>query len=105
MKREAIIPLEILKVEDKILANLSASQIALLAPAVLISLLLIFVQPIWQITFLKLVIFIASWLFLGPLAIRINGYLVFKWLILRIQYSRRPLAYIKGDQLKDEVKF
>lgn len=95
MKRSRLIPVEVLRVEDKIFASLSFLQIGLLACPIFITIFLLFMPPAGELPIYKLGIVILVFAINGLLAYRLHGRLICHWLLLIGRYNQRPKTYIR----------
>ena len=93
MKLTRMIPIEVLRVEDKIIASLTFLQIGILAGPVFLSIFLLFLPPSGKLPLYKLAIAALSFAVCGLLAARVHGKLVLHWLLLIGRYNLRPKAY------------
>ena len=92
-RHEQPIPVEVLRVEDKIFASLSLQQIGLLAIPLLAGLILLFMPPAWQLVWWKLAVLALVFTLCGLLAIRVNQQLLYQWLKIIVAYNLRPQTY------------
>ena len=94
MKKSKLIPIEVLRVEDKIFGPLNFLQIGLLALPLAAAVVLILFPPVGKLPLFKMAIiilvFAVSWAFGNA---RIHEKLVLHWLILIGRYNCRPKAY------------
>ena len=95
MKKSKLIPIEVLRVEDKIFGPLNFAQISLLALPLAAAVVLLFLPPVGKLPFFKMAVIISVFAISGLLAMRINERLILFWLILIGRYNCRPKAYIK----------
>lgn len=97
------IPAQITTVEDKIMGNLTLSQLSLLMAALFSSALIyILFPPYSKLTILKGVIMAVVSLILIIMSIKIRGKLFINWLIIILLYHYRPRIYVysKNDNKK-----
>jgi hypothetical protein len=100
--RSTIIPAQITTVEDKIVGDISFTQIILLLIPVLISLALhSLVHPAMHLSLPKTLIILILFTIFFILSFRLKGRLVLDWLIIYSRYSLRPSFYVlnKNDSL------
>lgn len=107
--RQTIVPAQITTVEDKIVANLNITQIALLAASLFIGVFIFAVMPEkLHFTLYKFPLMGISTLLCFILALRFRGRVVLSWILLLTGYCLRPGFYIydKNDAyLRDIVYF
>ncbi len=97
-----VIPAQITTVEDKIVGNLSFTQLLLLmVPVALAGVIYILFSPMMSIVWYKLVLVICLSLPFLILAMRLKGMLVIEWLQLVGRYLTRPKVYVadKNDEM------
>ena len=82
MKKSKLIPIEVLRVEDKIFGPLNFAQIGLLALPLAAAVVLLFLPPVGKLPFFKMAVIISVFAISGLLAMRINERLILFWLIL-----------------------
>ncbi|MGI8420312.1 MAG: hypothetical protein ACR2LN_06775 [Candidatus Levyibacteriota bacterium] len=104
--RTAIIPAQIITVEDRIAGNLTLSQIIILMiPLFFGTLVYTIFPPKMELTLYKMLSggFIALLFML--LALRFKGKIVLQWMILLLRYNLRPPYYVfnKNDSFMREV--
>jgi hypothetical protein len=93
--RQTTIPAQITTVEDRIVGNLSLTQVMLLAvPMLSTGLVFVALPPTMQLTPSKFFGLVMLAVFCSGLAIRIKGKLLLSWLILRVRYNLRPRHYV-----------
>jgi hypothetical protein len=93
--KATIVPAEVTSVEDKITANLSMSQLILFAMPMFMGALMYWIlPPSMDFSLYKLVVIGLITVISFILAIRINGKIVFLWLITISRYNRRPKLYL-----------
>ncbi len=106
--KTTIVPAQITTVEDKIIGNLSFTQILLFIAALFISvgIYIIFPTPL-KLTLYKLPIMLLSTVICFALAIRIRGKILIHWLFLIVNYSKRPQFYVfnKNDVAMRDIYF
>ena len=95
MKKSKLIPIEVLRVEDKIFGSLNFLQIGLLALPLVAAVILLFFPPVGKLPLSKMVIIVLVFTLSGLLAMRIHERLVLHWLILIGRYNCRPKAYVR----------
>ena len=95
MKKSKLIPIEVLRVEDKIFGPLNFLQIGLLALPLAAAVVLLFFPPAGKLPLSKMAIIVLVFILSGLLAMRIHERLVLHWLILIGRYNCRPKAYIR----------
>ena len=95
MKQSKLIPIEVLRVEDKIFGPLNFAQIGLLALPLAAAVILLFLPPVGKLPFFKMTVIVLVFAISGFLAMRIHERLIIHWLILIGRYNCRPKAYIK----------
>ena len=95
MKKTRLIPIEVLRVEDKICGSLNFLQLGLLAAPLGAAAFLLILPPAGSLTAYKLVLVVLIFIPSGLLAVRLNGRLVLAWLLLAIRYRSRPKLYLK----------
>lgn len=94
MKRSRLIPIEVLRVEDKIFGSLSFLQIGLLACPIFSAIFLLFLPPAGELPIYKLSIVVLVFVIFGSLAYRLHGRLILHWLLLIVRYNLRPKTYV-----------
>jgi hypothetical protein len=93
--RQTVVPAQIITVEDKIIGNLSMQQLGLLlAPLFLGIIFFVMLPPNFKLVLYKLAIVVVAFIICGTLAIRIQGKVVFYWLILLFSYRSRPRFHV-----------
>jgi hypothetical protein len=100
--RSTIIPAQITTVEDKIVGDISFTQIILLLIPVLVSLALhSLVHPATALSLPKTLIMLILFSCFLVLSFRLKGRLLLDWLIIYSRYSLRPSFYVldKNDSL------
>lgn len=106
--KTTIVPAQITTVEDKIVGNLSFTQVIMFIAALLISVVIyaVFPKPL-KLTLYKLPIMFVSSTICFALAIRIRGKILIQWLVLIVNYSLRPQFYTfnKNDVAMREIVF
>ena len=95
MKKSQLIPVEVLRVEDKIFGPLNFLQIGLLALPLAAAVILLFFPPLGKLPLFKMAIIILVFAASGLLALRVHERLVLDWLILIGCYNCRPKVYLK----------
>ena len=95
MKKSKLIPIEVLRVEDKIFGPLNFLQIGLLALPLAAAVVLILFPPVGKLPLFKMAIIVLVFAVSGLLAMRVHEKLVLHWLILIGRYNCRPKAYIR----------
>ncbi len=99
----AIVPAQITSVEDKIIGNLSFSQVMLLiCPVFITAASFIFLPPFTSYKTYKLIISLLIATTCIALAVRVKNRLVIEWLSILIRYNSRPTLYLQS--LPDPVK-
>ncbi len=104
--RTAIIPAQIITVEDKLAGNLSLSQIIILMiPLFVGTLVYVLFPPKMELTVYKGILTGVVALLFITLSFRVKNKIVFQWLIVLLRYTLRPRYYIfnKNDITGREV--
>ena len=102
MKKSKLIPIEVLRVEDKIFGPLNFLQIGLLALPLVAAVVLLFFPPVGKLPLFKMAIIILVFAAAGLLAMRIHERLVLHWLILIGCYNSRPKVYVRPAPVHQE---
>jgi hypothetical protein len=90
-----VVPAQVTTVEDRITANLSISQLILLAIPMFFGALLYWVlPPAMDFSLYKLIIISALTVVCIVLSIRIRGKITLLWLVLILRYNMRPKLYL-----------
>jgi hypothetical protein len=90
-----VVPAQVTTVEDRIVGNLSLSQLMLLvAPIFGATVLYVILPPNLHDAPYKLVVMVVLALVCGLLAIRLKGKLVLLWLVVILRYRLRPRYYV-----------
>src|SRR6266481_1290090 len=96
-----VVPAQIITVEDKIAGNLALSQIVILMIP-LISALIIYIifPPVMKFSLYKISMSLVIALLSLPLAIRMKGEILFRWITILLRFNLRPGMYVfnKNDQ-------
>jgi hypothetical protein len=93
--RTAIIPAQIITVEDKIAGNLSFQQITILIiPLIFAMVVYIVFPPIMKFSMYKSIILLLVTIVSLFLTLRIKGIIVFQWILILLCYNLRPGYYI-----------
>ena len=93
--RSAIVPAQITTVEDKVMGNLSLSQLLLLSSPIFIGSLIYFAfPPNLGAAFYKTVLIAVATLVLWVLAIRFKGRILLLWAITIGRYNLRPRHFV-----------
>ena len=95
MKKSKLIPIEVLRVEDKIFGPLNFLQIGLLALPLIAAVILLFFPPVGKLPLFKMAVIVLVFTLSGLLAMRIHERLVLHWLILIGRYNCRAKAYVR----------
>jgi hypothetical protein len=94
MKQTAV-PAQITTVEDKVAANLSMTQLVILAmPLFLDVAFYIILPPFITLGAYKIIAFILIDPLIAAMAIRFNGEILVNWLIVLTRYRLRPRIYV-----------
>ena len=96
MKRTRLIPIEVLRVEDKILGSLNFVQVGLLALPLAAAVILLFLPPVGKLPIYKLALVGLTFAISGLLAVRLSERLILSWLLLITRYNVRPQRYISA---------
>jgi hypothetical protein len=110
--RTRVIPAQITTVEDKIVGNLSLTQmILLLVPVLITTFIYTFLPPTMTFVLYKITLASIFSVFSLILAIRVKGRIIASWIVVLAKYNLRPKYYVfdKNDItnrviLKPEVK-
>jgi hypothetical protein len=104
----AIVPAQIMTVEDRITGNLSLPQMILLfVPVFAAVLAYVGLPPIYEYAAYKIAFVLAAALVCGLSAIRIKGRILIVWATVMLSYNLRPRYYIynKNDAyLRESVE-
>lgn len=106
--RQTIVPAQITTVEDKIVANLNLTQIALMASALFIGVAIFAVLPQkLHFNIYKLPLTAFTTLTCFTLALRIKGRVLLNWVLLLSGYYLRPKLYVydKNDSYLREIVY
>jgi len=106
--KTTIVPAQITTVEDKIIGNLSFTQILLFIAALFISVAIYIVFPTpLKLTVYKLALMLLSIIICFALAIRVRSKILIHWLFLVVNYSQRPQFYVfnKNDVSMRDIFF
>ena len=111
--RHAIVPSQITTLEDKLTANLTVTQAALIVGAILAAgFVFTFVDPAFKVSIPKITIATAASIFFLSLALRIKDKLILRWVGLVLNYLLRPRFYVltkdyylREERLSDKSKF
>ena len=104
MKKSRLIPIEVLRVEDKIFASLNFLQIGLLSLPLAAAVVLLLLPPAGKLPFFKLAVIVFVFAVSGLLALRLQQRLILHWLILVGRYNCRPKAYLKPSPPRKPLK-
>ncbi len=103
--KTTIIPAQITSIEDTIAANLTLTQIILLIlPVFLSAIIFSLLPPFIHIRLYKLVLIAIMSIPLALLALRINGQVLLKLIIVIVNYCARPKLYLLTNQVKSEIE-
>jgi hypothetical protein len=101
--RNRVIPAQITTVEDKIVGNLSLTQIILLlVPVLITTFIYTFLPPTMTFVVYKLTLASIFSVFSMALAIRVKGRIIASWIIVLSTYNLRPKYYVYN---KNSVAF
>lgn len=93
--RASIVPAQMTTVEDKIAGNLSLQQAALIGMPVMFGFLsAALLPPSGKLVPYKIAMIAIVFIVCAPLAIRVRGVIVARWLIIFAKYCRRPRYYV-----------
>lgn len=93
--RTAVIPAQIITVEDKIAGNLTLPQIVILIiPLILTLILFIALPPVMKFSPGKMITVLCMVPFSLFLALRIKGKIIMQWIIILLRYNLRPGFYL-----------
>ncbi len=93
--KTAIVPAQITTVEDRIAGNFTFSQLGFIAaPVVLSAAVYVVLAPKLQLSTMKLLIIMALFALITPLAIRMRGKTLAAWLVVSARYAMRPRIYV-----------
>lgn len=100
--RHAVVPSQITTLEDRLTANLTVTQAALLVGAILAAgFVFTFVDPAFKVSVPKIIIASFAALFFISLALRIKEKLVLRWVSLIMNYLLRPRLYVSGGDVRE----
>jgi Zn-dependent protease with chaperone function len=106
--RHAIVPSQITTLEDRLTANLTVTQAALIVGAILAAgFVFTFVDPAFKVSVPKIIIATVAAIFFLSLALRVKDKLVLRWVGLMLNYLLRPRFYVltKDYFLREERLF
>ncbi|SRR5258708_427160 len=93
--RSAIIPAQIITIEDKIAGSLSLSQIVILIiPLISTMIIYLIFPPVMKFSLYKAGISLVIAALFLPLAMRIKEKIIFQWLIILLRYTLKPGYYL-----------
>lgn len=97
--RHAVVPAQITTLEDRLTANLTVTQAALIIGAIIADgFIFAFVDPVFKVAVPKTVVAAFATVFFLSLALRVKEKLVLHWTGLMMNYLLRPRIYILGKQ-------
>lgn len=105
--KTTVVPAQVTTVEDKIAGNLSFTQLLLLViPVFLGGAVFALFPPLFQFSYLKLLICTAVAVLCITLAIRIKGKILLQWLVVIFRYTSRPRLYLfnKNDAYQRQAR-
>ena len=93
--KTSVVPAQVTSIEDTITAKLSLTQIVLLIlPVFLAAIIFTGLPPSLHIKLYKLILTVVIAIPITTLALRINGQLLLRWLVMLSTYQVRPRRYI-----------
>lgn len=93
--KTTIVPAQVTTTEDKIMGNISVSQLILLvAPIFFGGIFYALFPPSLKFAYYKVAFMALIFFIFATLAIRIKGKLVFQWLMIFHTYNSRPRHYV-----------
>lgn len=104
--RTTVVPAQITTVEDRIVGNLTFTQVLLLiVPLLTSTALYVFLAPHSHISSVKLILILGQFTLFGGLALRFRGRIIAEWIGVLHQFSNRPRTYIftKNDPIGRQV--
>lgn len=104
--RTTVVPAQITTVEDRIVGNLTFTQVLLLIlPLLSSTALYVFLSPHSHISTLKFVLMLGQFALFGGLALRFKGRIVAEWIGVLTRFTKRSRTYIftKNDPTGRQV--
>jgi hypothetical protein len=93
--RNTVVPAQITTVEDRIVGNLTFTQVLLLIlPLLSSTALYVFLSPNSHISTLKFVLMLGQFALFGGLALRFKGKIVAEWIGVLTRFTGRPRTYV-----------